>query len=82
MIHHPRLAVFPASLFGLALLACNPIAADELTAPGAKVEQLADGFSFTEGPARDVQGNIYFTDIPNGRIHKWSLDGKLSTLRS
>lgn len=41
--------------------------------------QLADGFKFTEGPAADRQGNIYFTDIPNSRIHKWSLDGTLST---
>jgi len=81
MINHPRLGIFVASLFGLALLSCTPTAADELLAPGAKVEQLADGFSFTEGPARDAQGSIYFTDIPNGRIHKWSLDGKLSTFR-
>jgi len=56
-------------------------AADGLVAPGAKVQQLADGFSFTEGPACDVEGNIFFTDIPNARIHKWSLDGKLSTFR-
>jgi gluconolactonase len=47
--------------------------------PGAKVEKLADGFSFTEGPAADAQGNIFFTDQPNNRIHKWSVDGKLST---
>ena len=50
-------------------------------APGGIVERVAGGFAFTEGPARDAQGNIYFTDIPNARIHKWSLDGKLSTFR-
>jgi gluconolactonase len=50
-------------------------------ADGAKVEKLAGGFSFTEGPAADAKGNIFFTDIPNNRIHKWSLDGKLSTFR-
>ena len=81
MINHPKSSVFAASLVIVALLSCAATAADELTAPGAKVEQLADGFSFTEGPARDAQGNIYFTDIPNERIHKWSLDGKLSTFR-
>ena len=48
---------------------------------GAKVEKLAGGFTFTEGPAADAQGNIYFSDIPNNRIHKWSLEGKLSTFR-
>lgn len=52
-----------------------------VVADGAKVEKLAGGFSFTEGPAADAQGNIYFSDIPNNRIHKWSLDGKLSTFR-
>ena len=50
-------------------------------APGARVEKLAGGFTFTEGPAADEGGNIYFSDIPNNRIHRWSLDGKLSTFR-
>ncbi len=53
----------------------------ELVAPGAKVQRLADGFLFTEGPARDAEGNVYFSDIPNNRIHVWSLDGKLTTFR-
>ena len=35
---------------------------------GAKVKKLADGFSFTEGPAQGPDGKIYFTDIPNERI--------------
>lgn len=48
-------------------------------AEGAKVERLAGEFSFTEGPAADAQGNVYFTDQPNDRILKWSVDGKLST---
>ena len=48
-------------------------------AVGAKIEKLADGFQFTEGPAADAKGNIYFTDQPNDRILKWSTDGKLST---
>ena len=48
---------------------------------GAKVEKLAGDFKFTEGPARDREGNIYFTDIPNAHIHKWSLEGKLSVFR-
>jgi gluconolactonase len=56
-------------------------AGDELVAPGAKVELLSGGFAFTEGPACDAEGNVYFSDIPNNRIHKWSLDGKLSTFR-
>jgi gluconolactonase len=46
---------------------------------GAKVEKLAGGFAFTEGPAADAQGNVFFTDQPNDRILKWDTDGKLST---
>ncbi len=50
-----------------------------IIAPGAKVEKLAGDFKFTEGPAVDAQGNVFFTDQPNDRILKWSVDGKLST---
>jgi gluconolactonase len=46
--------------------------------PGAKLEKLAGGFAFTEGPAADAEGNVYFTDQPNDRIVKWSVDGKQS----
>ena len=49
-----------------------------LIAPGAKVEKLAEGFLFTEGPAVDKSGNVYFTDQPNDRILKWSIEGQLS----
>lgn len=51
----------------------------EIVAEGAKVEVLADGFKFTEGPACDADGNVYFTDQPNDRIMKWSTDGELTT---
>ncbi len=52
---------------------------DQIIAPGAKLEKLADGFTFTEGPACDADGNVFFTDQPNNKILKWSTDGKLST---
>jgi len=50
-----------------------------LIAPGATLQKLAGDFIFTEGPACDAQGNVFFTDQPNDRILKWSIDGKLST---
>jgi gluconolactonase len=66
--------------FSLILLAATSIArAESVLAPGAVVEKLADGFSFTEGPIADADGNIYFTDQPNDRIHVWSVEGKLTT---
>jgi gluconolactonase len=49
-----------------------------IIAVGAEVKKLAGGFKFTEGPAVDADGNVFFTDQPNNRIHKWSVDGKLS----
>jgi gluconolactonase len=67
------LTVIPASFPAYGQASQSPVAA------GARVEKLADGFSFTEGPAVDSQGNVYFTDQPNNRILQWSVDGKLST---
>ena len=32
---------------------------------------LGTGFSFTEGPAVDKHGNVFFTDQPNDRIYRW-----------
>ena len=50
-----------------------------LIAEGAKLQLVASGFEFTEGPAVDAEGNVYFTDQPNNKIHKWSAaDGKVS----
>lgn len=50
-----------------------------IAAPGAKLTLLAAGFKFTEGPAVDKVGTVFFTDQPNNRIMEWSVNGKLST---
>lgn len=54
-------------------------AESSVVAAGAKLEKLAGDFKFTEGPSCDAEGNVFFTDQPNDRIMKWSVDGKLST---
>lgn len=36
-----------------------------------KLETIQSGFSFTEGPAVDREGNVFFTDQPNDKIYKW-----------
>src|SRR3954451_22733019 len=46
-------------------------AESSIIAPGAKLEKLGSSYSFTEGPAVDRDGNIFFTDQPNDRIVKW-----------
>ena len=50
-----------------------------VVAPGARLVKLAGGFEFTEGPTCDAEDNLFFTDQPNDRILKWSVEGKLFT---
>jgi len=38
----------------------------------AKLIKVGSGFIFTEGPAVDKTGNVFFTDQPNNTIVKWS----------
>lgn len=53
----------------------SAFAADtSVVASGAKVEKLAEGFSFTDGPAADVHGNVFFTDNLRSRIVKWNAE--------
>ena len=49
-----------------------------IVAPGATLQKLASGFSFTEGPAVDPEGNVLFTDQPNDRIMRWNTDGTVT----
>ncbi len=72
--------VATVGILGLVINA-TPVKSATLVAEGATVKKLAGNFQFTEGPAPDAKGNVYFTDIPNNRIHLWSLDGSLSTYR-
>ena len=70
------------SLVALTVVAWGSLATAADPIPGigpvGKVEKLHGGFGFTEGPAADRHGNVYFTDIPNERIHKVDAAGKLS----
>ncbi len=72
------LVYLPASLSAAGPTELSQEAASGPLADGASVQKLAGDFSFTEGPAADAAGNVYFTDQPNNRIMKWSVDGQLS----
>src|SRR5690349_14860891 len=50
----------------------------DLIAKGAVLTRVSSDFKFTEGPAVDPNGNVFFTDQPTDKIMKWSVDGKLS----
>jgi gluconolactonase len=77
-MHRSNLLI-PFALATLATASLLHAAETGVVAPGAKVEKLAGDFQFTEGPTTDAAGNVYFTDQPNDRIMKWSVDGKLTT---
>ena len=70
---------FVLSLLSISFVVAPMTFADTVTAPGAKLQKLAGGFAFTEGPTCDQAGNLFFVDQPNNRIMEWSVSGKLST---
>ena len=45
-----------------------------------QVVTLAEGFDFTEGPAADRHGNVFFTDQPNDQIFRWDAGTRAVTL--
>lgn len=54
---------------------------DALVPAGARVEKVADGFGFLEGPVwvhSTTPGYLLFSDIPANAINKWTPDGKVS----
>ena len=53
-----------------------------VTADGATLQLISNQFSFTEGPATDKEGNVFFTDQPNNKIWKYDTDGNLSVFLS
>lgn len=47
-----------------------------------QIRQLATGFGFTEGPAFDNAGRLFFTDLGRGRIHTLAADGDVDIFRT
>jgi gluconolactonase len=50
----------------------------DLVIEGEDWQLVSSGHKFTEGPAVNDAGELYFTDIPNNRIHKVDADGNVS----
>ena len=73
-----------AGCLGLFLSNCTTSVAqsvkhgNNIIAEGATLQQVAAGYKFTEGPAVDQAGNVFFTDQPNNRIMKRSTDGTVA----
>ncbi|HZK80905.1 MAG TPA: SMP-30/gluconolactonase/LRE family protein [Humisphaera sp.] len=48
----------------------------EVLLPDEKWKLVSEGHKFTEGPAADSEGNVYFSDIPASQIWKIPAEGK------
>jgi len=60
---------------------------EAIVAPDAKLEKLAGGFLFTEGPVwvpatANAPGYLLFSDPNNNTIYRWSQDGQVSVFRT
>lgn len=55
---------------------------NELFAGSPTPQLVAKQFKFTEGPAVDRAGNVFFTDQPNNKIWKYNTAGQLSVFLS
>ncbi len=67
---------------------CNPIDGSTFFDPNCliaasqhgKLDTIQKGFGFTEGPAVDKDGNVFFTDQPNDKIYRWDANSGMVTL--
>jgi gluconolactonase len=49
-----------------------------LLIPGEEWQLVSEGHRFTEGPAANAQGEIFFADMTLSKTHRVALDGKVS----
>lgn len=54
---------------------------DALVPQTAKLERVATGFDFTDGPIYIREGYLLFSDIPRNKIYKWTPDGNVTEFR-
>jgi gluconolactonase len=55
---------------------------DRILPAGARVETLAGGFGYTEGPVWVREGFLLFADLPNNVIRKWAPGGAVTVVRT
>ena len=53
---------------------------DRLIPPDARIEKVAGGFTFTEGPLWRPSGVLWFSDVVGNVVRQWSSDGKITEL--
>lgn len=50
----------------------------EILLPGEEWKLVAEGYGFTEGPAVNAKGEVFFNDVPAGKTYRIGLDGEVS----
>jgi len=51
---------------------------NDILVPGQGWQLVSEGYRFTEGPAANAKGEVFFTDLLAGKAYKIGLDGKTS----
>ena len=57
-------------------------AIDRIVPRDARIEKVASGFGFTEGPVWSPDGYLLFSDPNNNQIYRWTADGQVSIYRT
>jgi len=57
-------------------------ALDVVVPLGARPEELATGFGFTEGPVWSPDGDLLFSDPNENTLYRWTRDGQVSVFRT
>ncbi|MGI4020745.1 MAG: SMP-30/gluconolactonase/LRE family protein [Janthinobacterium lividum] len=73
--------LFPVASYSqttLMITSDTTLSKSTIIADGAKPQLISKQFSFTEGPAVNQKGDIFFTDQPNDKIWKYDINGKLA----
>jgi len=83
------MAVFPAAMRWLWKDYPTPVTVqktrnpflNDILIPGEDWELVGQGYGFSEGPAVNAKGEVFYQDIPNAKTYKVGLDGKLEQLK-
>jgi len=83
-------AIFPDALRWLWKDWPNPVHAgqtknqslNDILIPNEGWQLVSEGYKFTEGPAVNSHGEVFFTDVTSNQIHKIGLDNKTSLFAS
>jgi gluconolactonase len=82
-IRSATLQLYPPPAFPVAgeIARLDP-ALDAVIAPDARIEQVASGFGFTEGPVWDPAGALLFSDPNENTLYRWTEGGGVAVFRA